>query len=311
MIKCLIIDKIHERIFEILEEANIEVDYEPAITREEIIACVGNYEVLLVRGKTQIDREILEKGTRLRAVARAGAGLDILDVEYLEEKNIKILASPEANRDAVGDQTVGMILSMLSKINQSDKEVKEGIWNREGNRGIEMEHKSIAIIGFGNMGKAVAKRLQGFESTILVHDKYKSGFSEPYIEEASMERVFEEADIVSFHVPLTSETENMVTDAYLERFRKNIYLVNTARGKVVHMAPVVKGLASGKLLGAALDVLECENFDRFTPEQRVNFDLLCASDKTILTPHIGGWSVESYEKISEVLGKKIVDTFQG
>ncbi len=306
MIRCLIIDKIHKRIFEILESAGFQVDYQPKITREEIIKSIKDYEVLIVRGKTTIDRQILENGINLRIVARAGAGLDILDVDYLKENNIGIINSPEANRDAVGDQTVGMILSLLTRLPQADREVKNGKWLREENRGYELVNRVVGIIGFGNMGKALAQRLTGFGCKILVYDKYNSDFGIDYIEECTMDQIFAEADILSLHIPLTKETNALITDEFLSKFKKDLFFINTARGQISPMAPIVNALKSGKLLGVGLDVLECEDFSKFTETQRKNFDFLAHSDKTLLTPHIGGWSFESYEKISVILGTKIV-----
>lgn len=309
MIKCLIIDKIHDRIFKILEEGGIHVDYQPEITREELIQNISKYDTMVVRGKTIINREIIDKAFKLKLVARAGAGLDILDVDYLKEKNISVVNSPEANRDAVGDQTVGMILSLMNNLVKADREVRNGQWLRENNRGYELENKVVGIIGFGNMGRSVAKRLTGFNCQILVYDKYKSGFGLDYVKESTMDRIFKEADILSLHIPLKDDTLNLVDDDYLSRFKKNIILINTARGMITPMKPIVNGLKSGKLTGVALDVLECEDFSKFTTEQKEHFNFLTKSDKTLLSPHIGGWSFESYEKISVILGKKIVQFF--
>ncbi len=310
MIKCLIIDKIHDHILSILKEEKIDVDYQPEISRAEIIQNIGNYDAIVVRGKTVIDREIIDKATKLKIVARAGAGLDILDVDYLKKKNIAVVNSPEANRDIVGDQTVGMILSLLNNLNLADRQVRNRQWFRESNRGYELEGKVVGIVGFGNMGRAFARRLTGFNCQILVYDKYKSGFGVDYIEESSMERIFEESDILSLHLPLTDDTMGLVNEEYLSKFKKNIMLINTARGKIAPMEPIVKGLKSGKLVGAGLDVLECEDFSKFTPVQEECFNFLAESKNTLLTPHIGGWSFESYEKISIVLGEKIVRFFE-
>jgi len=309
MIRCLIIDRIHDYIFETLENNGIHVDYQPEITREGIIQIVENYEIIIVRGKTAINEEILQKAQKLKLVARAGAGLDILDVDLIRKLNIEIVNSPEANRDAVGDQTIGMILSLLNNLHRSDREVKSGLWQREKNRGYEMENKVVGIIGFGNMGKAVARRLVGFDCRTLVFDKYKTGFGLDFVKESTMESIYAETDILSLHIPLTEETHHLISDEYLSRFKKSIFLINTSRGKISPMGPLVNGLKSGKLAGVALDVLECEDFSKFTNEQQKNFDYLVQSDKTLLTPHIGGWSFESYEKISVILGEKIVHFF--
>ncbi len=310
MTKCLIIDSIHEQIFEILSEGGISADYYPEITRKEILGIVGGYDVLVVRGKTLIDREIIETGKNLKIVARAGSGLDILDVDLIRKSNIEIINSPEANRDAVGDHTIGMILSLMNKLHFADVQVREKIWEREKNRGYELKGKVFGIIGYGNMGSAVAERLQGFGCETLAYDKYKRGFITNHCKETSMEELFQRVDILSLHVPLTDETNEMLNKSFLQRFKKNIYLINTSRGKIAPMQQIVEGLISGKLLGAALDVLECEKLSQLDDDQKHFFNFLVTSDKTLLTPHVGGWSYESYEKISRVLGEKIVKFFK-
>lgn len=305
MNRCLIIDYIHPRLFEILSEANIEVDYQPEISRSEIIRILPSYQALVVRGKTQIDREILEQGTQLKVVGRAGAGLDILDVDYLKSNGIAIASSPEANRDAVGDQTLSMLLAMLTRLVPADREVRSWSWRREENRARELDALTVGIIGYGNMGRAFARRLRGFECKVLVFDKYKEGFGDDFVKEVGMEELYRESDVLSLHIPLTSETNAMVNEQFLNRFSKDIYLINTARGQIAPMKGIVDALKSGKLLGAALDVLENEKFETFTDDQRAHFEYLANSDRTLLTPHVGGWSFESYEKISIILGQKI------
>jgi len=309
MPKCLIIDSIHESIFEILKRSNIEIDYKPDITRSEIIDRIEQYQIIIVRSKTPIDQEIIDKGKNLKVIARAGSGLDILDTERIRSKGISIINSPEANRDAVGDHTVGMLLSMFKKIHTADFEVRRGKWDRENNRGYELGNKIIAIIGYGNIGKAFATRLTGFGCEVIAYDKYHRNFGNKNCREVTMDEVFKEADVVSLHIPLTDETRGLVDEPYIDRFEKNFYLINTSRGEIVPMKSAVYGLKSGKLLGVGLDVLECEKLTKLNKEQRRFFTYLADSKKTLLTPHVGGWSYESYEKISRVLGEKIVMNF--
>ncbi len=310
MTQCLIIDRIHEQIFSILSDGGISVDYQPEINREEILAIVEKYDVLVVRGKTDIDSEIIEKGNKLKLVARAGSGLDILDVDLIRGRKIEIINSPEANRDAVGDHTVGMILSLLNKLHYADMQVRGKLWQREENRGYELRGKVVGIIGYGNTGSAVAERLQGFGCDTIAYDKYKSGFNSGICKEVNQEELYKRVDILSLHIPLTDETNAMVNNDFLENFNKNIYVINTSRGKIAPMKPIVEGLNSGKLLGVALDVLECEKLSLLNEDQKQLFDYLVTSNCTLLTPHVGGWSYESYEKISEVLGEKIVNFFK-
>lgn len=306
MYRCLIIDSIQEVIIKNLENEGVIVDYMPNITREEILKVVEAYEILVVRGKTRIDCKIIEKGKCLKIIARAGSGLDILDVDCIRSKNIIIVNSPEANRDAVGDHTVGMLLALMNKIHVADRQVRAKIWERENNRGYELQGKIVGIVGYGNMGSAFATRLQGFGCRVIAFDKYKTGFGNVKCRAVSMDEVFDQADILSLHVPLTDETRWMVDEPYIDRFKKCFFLLNTSRGEVVPMKSVVYGLKSGKLMGVALDVLECEKLEMLNIEQNRCFEYLIGSDKTLLTPHVGGWSYESYEKISKVLSKKII-----
>jgi len=255
MPKCLIIDDMHESIIHKLQEAGIEVDYKPEFTREQVIDCLHNYEILVVRSKTTVDKELIDYGIKLNCVARAGAGIDNLDIEYLNKVGIEAINAPEGNRDAVGDHTVGMLLALLNKIHTADQQVRQLIWDREANRGTELHNKTVGIIGYGNMGKAFAKRLQGFGCKVLAYDKYKSNYSDQYVEAANMEDLFREADILSLHVPLTRETDEMINEDFLNKFLKNIYLINTARGEVVPMKSVVYGLKSGKIISASMSLI--------------------------------------------------------
>ena len=302
---CLIIDSMHESVFPMLEKIGWAYDYQPKITRDEIKLKHHGYDGLMVRSKTTIDRELLGENPTVKFIARAGAGIDNLDESYLEEKGIHILAAAEGNRDAVGEHTVGMLLGVMRNIPKADSEVRKGIWDREGNRGVEVMGKTVGIIGYGNMGQSFAKRLIGFSCKVLAYDKYKDGYGDAYSQEASLEQIFEEADIVSLHIPLTVETRMMVDDAFLNRFKKPIILANTARGEIVSLTDLVRAVQNGKVIGAVLDVLENEKMNTLTPEQTSAMNYLREKPNVIFTPHIAGWTVESHVKINVALVTKI------
>lgn len=292
-------------IGELLIEAGVMPDYQPDITRESIIKKIAAYEGLVVRSKTTVDNELLQAASKLKFIARAGAGLDLIDEGECALRGVQIFNAPEANRDAVGEQAVGMLLTLFNKINIGDRQIREGIWEREGNRGMEIIGKTVGIIGFGNMGQAFAQRLNGFKCEILAYDKYKTGFGSNLVKEVSLDELFEKADILSLHTPLTDETYGMVNLTFLNRFSKDITLVNTARGKVVVLHDLIDALNNGKVKSAALDVLENENIDRLTERELVDFNDLVKRENVLFTPHVAGWSFESYEKINKILAAKI------
>ena len=303
--KVLITESMHECIIPMLEEVGYEVHYEPKITREVILKILPKYLGVIVRSKTPVDKEFIEYGDNLRFIARSGAGMDQVDIETAEKRNISLLNAPEGNRDAVGEHTVGLLLALINKINLGNVQVREKTWDREGNRGIELMNRTFGIIGFGNMGEAVSKRLVGFGCKIIAYDKYKSGFGNENVEEVSLEELKERSDIVSFHVPLTPETRFYVNNKFIEEFAKNIILLNTARGEIILLSTLVKLLKTGKILAAGLDVLENEKMAKLTPEQDGLMNELFAMNNVIFTPHVAGWTTESYIKISETLGNKI------
>lgn len=303
--KVLIIDDMHHSITGLLTAIGLESDYRPEITKEELLSVIGNYEGIIVRSKVFFGKDIIEKATKLKFIGRAGAGLDNLDVEELTRRNIKLLNAPEGNRDAVAEQAIGMLLCMMNNVRKADREVRKNVWDREGNRGYELMGRTVGIVGYGYMGKATAKRLSSFGCKVLAYDKYKKNYGDEYATAASMEELYKEADVLSLHIPLTSETKFLVNEAYLNKFEKNIWFINTARGEIVRISELVKALKSGKVCGAALDVLENEKLKTFTPEQQEAFDYLKTSDKVLLTPHVAGWTFESYRKINETLVEKI------
>jgi D-3-phosphoglycerate dehydrogenase / 2-oxoglutarate reductase len=303
--KCLIIDPMHESIFEMLRGIGWEPDYHPDITREEIKSKHIGYQGLMVRSKTPIDRDLLGATPTLKVIGRAGAGLDNLDLPYLAEKGIQVVHASEGNRDAVGEHAVGLLLSLIRNIAKADKEVRKFVWAREANRGGEIMGKTVGIIGYGNTGRAFAKRLSGFGCNVLAYDKYKTNFSDAFCREVKMETIFDEAEILSLHIPLTGETRMLVDTSYLKRFKNGIILINTARGEIVSLDAVHKALVEGNLRGAALDVLENEKLDRLTAPQKDVFNSLCDKSNVIFTPHIAGWTFESHVKINVALIQKI------
>jgi D-3-phosphoglycerate dehydrogenase len=303
--KCLIIDAMHSSLFPMLKEIGWQPDYRPDITRNELRQLHLGYAGLIVRSKTTIDRDLLGDRPTLKFIGRAGAGVDNLDLEYLRQKNIAVLHAAEGNRDAVGEFTVGLLLSLLRNIPRADAEVKNGIWEREKNRGEELMEKTVSLVGYGNMGQAFAKRLSGFGCKVLAYDKYKNGFETDYCREVSMEDVYQETDILSLHIPLTEETRGMITQSYLQRFKKNIILINTARGEIIPLGDLVAALENGKVRGVALDVLENEKINKLTPEQQQSFNSLKTKSNVIFTPHIAGWTYESHFKINVALTEKI------
>jgi len=307
----LIIDLMHPSIIPLLQREGYSVDYRPDISREEILAIIGSYTGLIIRSKTPIDRPLLERGHQLRFVGRAGAGLDNIDLEYLESKQIALYHAPEGNRDAVGEHAVGMILALFNKFLQSDTQVRRGVWDREANRGEELAGKTVGIFGYGNMGRALAKRLRGFDVRILAYDKYVSGFGDEYVRESTFQEIQQEADIFSIHVPLTEETRSFFTIEVLERFSKPFYLINTGRGEVVSFDTLNEALSNKILKGACLDVLENERLHALNPSQLISFRRLAERPNVLFSPHVAGWTFESYEKINQVLVAKISGKWSG
>lgn len=306
VVKILIVDEMHPSLFPMLDQAGLSYRYEPAFKRPQILSYISEYEGLIIRSKTVIDEEVLQHAPRLRFVARAGAGLDLIDLEAVRRRNIQVFAANEGNRDAVAEHVVGMLLGLFAHIVKADREVRQGIWNREGNRGIELMGKTVGLIGYGFNGSATARRLSGFGCRVLAFDKYLENYGDQYAQEATPEEIMAQADVISLHVPLTSETRLMINDDFVEKMARPFFLLNIARGEIVQLEAVVRGLESGKIRGAGLDVLENEKLSTLTPNQQTAFDYLRTSSRVILTPHVAGWTQESYAKINEALVKQIL-----
>jgi D-3-phosphoglycerate dehydrogenase len=307
--KILFIDSNHPLLHETLEKAGHTCDLYYKWSKEEIENNIHLYDGIVIRSRIKITNGIIDKATKLKFIARAGAGMENIDVAYAESKGIKCIHAPEGNRDAVAEQTIGMLLALFNNLIRANKEVREGKWIREGNRGVELFGKTVGIIGYGNMGSAFAERLKGFGVNVLVYDKYKKNFGNEFIKESSLEEIFKNAAILSLHTPLTDETNYLINDAFINKFSKNIYIINTARGKCLNTSDLVKNLKSGKVLGACLDVMEYEriSFEALDTKQLPDaFQYLIQCDNVILSPHIAGWTHESKEKIAKVLADKIL-----
>ncbi len=307
--KILFIDTVHPFLKQELEKQNYICDTAYDKSKTEIQKIIHNYQGVIIRSRFIIDKEFIDYASELKFIARAGSGLENIDVDYAESKNINCYNAAEGNQQAVAEHALGMLLSLFNNLNKADQEIRTGIWKREENRGRELAQKTIGIIGYGNNGAAFAEVLKGFDVTILAYDKYLTKY--PY--QSTMESIYNQANIVSLHVPLTAETVYLVNDDFIHKFEKDFYLINTARGKCVNTKDLVSALENGKIKGACLDVLEYEktSFENLSQEGfTAEMQYLMNSPKTILSPHIAGWTRESNVKISEVLLKKITSSAQ-
>lgn len=306
--KVLFLDTVHPVLEDRLIALNYTCEHDYSSDKEEVENKIPNYIGLIIRSRLTIDKHFLDKATNLKFIARSGAGLENIDVAYANQKGIKVFNSPEGNKDAVGEHAIGMLLMLFNNLKKGDAEIRKGIWDREGNRGIELSGKTVAIIGYGNMGSAFAEKLKGFGCNIIAHDKYKSGFNY----EANLEELFEQTDVLSIHLPLSEETHHYVNNEFISKFKKAIYLINTARGNNVSIKDLVVALKTKKVLGACLDVLEYEtkSFEKIeTHELPEDFKYLINADNVILSPHVAGWTKESYIKLSSFLADKIEKEF--
>ncbi len=305
--KVLITDHVHPVLMEGLERLGYQVQYSPEITLEEVRGIIESFEGIVVNTKTRMDEGMLRRGTRLKFIARLGSGLDIIDLETAAELGIQVLRSPEGNANAVAEHVLGMILALNHKIMQGDRGLRQFIWDREKNRGKELENSTVGIIGFGHTGSKLAEKLKGLNVKIWVYDKYRQQITTqfPFVEEKEFEEILKGADYISFHVPLTLETKYMLRRETLEMCKPGVCIINSSRGKVVHLMDLLEAMDMGKVRGACLDVFENEKPDQMTVAEKKMYRNLYRRENVILTPHIAGWTVESKQKIAEVLLKKI------
>ncbi len=306
--RVLFVDVVHDHLASHLTRMDFDCVDGTAWDRAEILEKITLFDGVVIRSRIMLDKEFLDAAKNLRFVARAGSGMENIDVEHAKMLGIKCFNAPEGNRDAVAEHAVGMLLTLFNHIHTSDREVRKGQWLREPNRGVELLGRTVGIIGYGNTGQAFAKRLAGFGVLTYAYDKFKKGFADNLVIETNMESIYQEAEVVSLHVPLTEETHHMINDDFFSKLNYPIFLINTSRGKVVDTEALVRAIESGKVLGACLDVMEYEkfNFEQIENSQIPEaFQYLIDSPKVVLTPHVAGWTNESNAKIAHVLGEKI------
>ena len=306
-IKILHIDSNHPLLWEQLQHAGFQNETDFTSSKQEIEAKIQNYHGIVIRSRFKIDKTFLDKATNLQFIARVGAGLESIDCDYATSKGIHLIAAPEGNANAVGEHAIGMLLSLFNNLNKANNEVKSGHWKREANRGYELEGKTVGIIGYGNMGKSFAKKLRGFDVTVLCYDILPN-VGDANASQVSVSELQERADVLSLHTPWTPETDKMVNASFIDQFKKQFWLINTARGNSVVTTDLVEAMKSGKILGAGLDVLEYEKLSfetLFEGEKPAAFEYLLQAENVLLTPHIAGWTFESHEKLAQVIVDKI------
>jgi len=307
--KVVFLDSVHDILWQRLTEAGFNCVDATTESPENCKSIVQDAQGIVIRSRFRMDADFLEHAPNLRFIARSGAGMENIDEDYCAERGIQCFNAPEGNRNAVAEHALGMLLSLFNRLHLADAEVRNGQWRREENRGIELDGKTVGIIGFGNNGSAFARKLRGFDVRVLAYDKYKTGFGDEQVKEVALDQIFEHADVLSFHIPQNEETLFMGNTAFFEAFRKSIYVVNLSRGKIIRTKDLMEEIQKGKILGACLDVLEYEkaSFESFFDQNLdPSFAELLASPKVLLSPHVGGWTDESYFKLSDVLADKIL-----
>jgi len=312
-VKILHIDSNHPLLWEQLEQAGFQNEADFTSSKTEIEAKIQDYHGIVIRSRFKIDKAFIDKASKLKFIARVGAGLESIDCDYAKSKNIQLIAAPDGNRNAVGEHTLGMLLSLMNKLNRADRLVREGKWIREGNRGYELEGKTVGIIGYGNMGKSFAKKLKGFDVDVLCYD-IQDNVADENAKQVSIKELQAKSDVLSLHVPWTPETDKLLNTEFINRFAKPFWFINTSRGKNVVTDDLVAALETRKILGAGLDVLEYEKLsfeNLFIETERPKaFDYLLQAENVLLTPHIAGWTYESHEKLAQNIVDKIIKLYE-
>lgn len=312
LMRILHLDTNHPLLIEQFEQLGFQNDEDYTSKKGEIEKIVNAYDGLIIRSRFEIDSSFLDKAQNLKFIGRVGAGLENIDVDYAKKKGVFLVAAPEGNRNAVGEHTLGMLLSLFNKLNKANQEVRHGKWDREGNRGFELDGKIVGIIGYGNMGKAFAKKLRGFDVEIICYD-IKGGVGDENARQVGILELQQKTDVLSLHVPETEKTMGMINSDFINAFQKSIWLLNTARGKCVVTNDLVVNLKSGKILGAGLDVLEYEktSFEDMFDDKKLPsaFEYLTQAENVLFTPHVAGWTVESKKKLAQTVVDKIKERF--
>jgi D-3-phosphoglycerate dehydrogenase len=311
--KVFFIDKVHPVLQERLVRNGFDCIDATHFSMDDLLACKNEVQGIVIRARFFLNAEFLSNFPNLSFIARSGSGLENIDAAFCKAHNIQLFNSPEGNRNAVAEHALGMLLALMNKLCKANDQINRGIWKREENRGEELDGKTVGIIGYGNNGAAFAKKLRGFDVKVLAYDKFKQGFGDAFVQESTLEAIFNTADVVSLHIPQNKETVAFVNEAFINSFKKPFYLLNLSRGKIVHTESLIKALESNKIKAAGLDVLEYESKDFesiFANQLPAAFQYLLSSDRVLLSPHVGGWTKESYFKLSDILADKIISFYE-